>query len=218
MKSQLLRFKSSLPAIGLILVVSAALMGAALLLHFRRQIPIGVFTRDPATTVGFPIYTGFISQLGIFCWAASAAVCLFSAKVISKDQNNIEIRLFFIFSGLLTLFLGLDDAFLFHEEIFPFHFGIPEKVIYAGYIGLVLFYLIRFYPTILKTEYILLIIALSFFGFSVGLDVVIPKGNSFLLEDSAKLIGIVSWLTYFFRVGTATICHNTIREESDFVR
>lgn len=212
--SPLMQFKLTWSVIGSILVVSAFLIGVVVLLHYWKLIPFGVLTRDAASTVGFPIYTGFLSQVGILCWAASAAVCLFCAKILSKNKEDSETKYFLFASGLLTVALGIDDTFLFHEELFPY-FGVPQKIVEVGYIVFVLFYLIKFFSTILKTEYLLLAMALGFFGSSVALDLfadhydlhVILGMDENLLEDSVKLIGIVSWLTYFFRTGTATLCH-----------
>jgi len=189
-------------------MVSAFLVGIVLLLHFWKGIPIGKLTRDPSDIVGVPFYVGFLSQIGIFFWAASAAVCMFSATVLSKRPDNIEIKRFLFVSGLLTLVLGLDDIFLLHESVFTY-LGVPEKVVFFTYAGFVLLYLLEFYSVILNTEYILLLIALIFFGVSIALDLFyLPGLNPFLFEDGAKIAGIVSWLFYFFRVGIVTIsCH-----------
>jgi hypothetical protein len=110
---------------------------------------------------------------------------------------------------MLTLYLGLDDVFLLHEEVFP-RFGVPEEVVLSCYPVFMLFYLFWFYPVILKTEYVLLGTALLFFGISVTVDLFDLSDIDlfFLFEDGVKLIGIVSWLAYFFRVGVDVIHRN----------
>lgn len=207
--SPLAQFRTSFPIIGVILAVSAVFIGVVLLLHFWKGIPIGRLTRDPTAIVGVPLYTGFLSQIGIFFWSASVAICMFSAKVLPRRHpDSLKIRRFLFISGLLTLVLGLDDAFLLHEELFPY-FGIPQIVVLVSYAGFVLFYLIKFYSIILKTEYILLVMALVFFGISMTLDLFHPSGiDPYLFEDGAKLLGIVSWLSYFFRVGEFAVYLN----------
>ena len=35
-----------------------------------------------------------------------------------------------------------------------------------------------------------------------------PDFEPFLFEDGAKLMGILSWLSYFFRVGTFAVYRN----------
>jgi preprotein translocase subunit SecG len=209
------QLRSSWMIIGWILAISAVLVSLVLFLHFGKGIPIGNLTRDPTAILGSPFYTGFLSQIGIFFWSASATVCLFSAKVLSNEPESFKIRRFLFVSGLLTLILGLDDAFLLHEEAFP-RLGIPEKIVFASYAGFVLFYLARFYSIIVKTEYILLGMALIFFGGSIALDVLnLPGSNSFLIEDDLKLVGIVSWLSYFFRTGVSTVDYHAAQRLSD---
>ena len=207
------RFRSSWRVISLILVISVVLLGAVLLLHYWKGIPIGNLTRDPITVVRAPPYTGFISQIGIFFWSASAAVCFLSAKVLSRLITvNLKIKCFLIVSGMLTLVLGIDDVFLLHEQFFPY-FGVPEKAVLGSYAGFVLFYLVKFYSIILKTEFSLLAMALIFFGLSIILDLLQPHSvYSFLLEDGAKLVGIVSWLGYFFTTAASAIYHNSAQQ------
>lgn len=197
--------KANRKAIGLTLFVITMLIGGLGLLHLVTDIPIGDLTRDPNVIIGAPFYNGLVSQIGIFFWAAAAAVCLFTAKALSTAPANFRMKRFLNMSGILTLLLGLDDALLLHEQFFP-SIGIPETVVLAIYGGLTLFYLIRFYSRILKTEYILLGMAFFFFGMSIVLDLLpLPGINPYVLEDSAKLAGIVSWLAYFSYAGASAI-------------
>ncbi len=201
--------RSNRPMIVIILAVSAFLIGIVLVFHFLGGIPIGKLTRDPTAVMEAPFYIGLFSQIGIFFWSAAAAICMFSAKVISKHPDSLKFKRFLFVSGLLTLLLGFDDIFLLHESVFPY-LGIHEKVVYATYAGLVLFYLIKFYPTILNTKYIFLIMALVFFALSVIFDKSsIPGIDPYLLEDGAKMVGIVSWLAYFFSVGAQAVNSHT---------
>lgn len=208
----LARSRSSWPMIGLILAISAVLIGMVLFLHFWKGIPIGTLTRDPAAISGSPFYVGFLSQVGIFLWSAAAATCMFSANVLSRTGNP-EVKPFLLVSGLVTLALGLDDAFLLHEEAIPDFFAVPEKAVFASYAALALLFLVKFYSVILKTEYVLLVMASIFFGASVALDLLESPGTDlYLFEDGAKLVGIVSWLAYFFRTGASALLHNVTQQ------
>lgn len=212
------RFRSSGSLIGLILVISAALIGVVLLLHFGRGVPISSLTRDPVVIGNLPAYAGFLSQIGIFFWAASTTVCLFSVIILSQYADCRQLKRFLLISGLLTLLLGLDDMFLFHEAVFP-RLGVPEKVVFGSYAIFLLLYLVKFYPLILKTEYILMAMSLFFFGTSVMLDLVpLPGINPFLLEDGTKLIGIISWLAYFLQVGNYSVNFKSSFAKSKQVR
>jgi hypothetical protein len=188
--------------------MSALPIGFVLLLNVLRNVPIGDLTRDPTATIGAPIYTGFLSQVGILFWAGAGAICMLSTTVASSISHKHVLTRFFFASALLIVLLGLDDAFLLHEEVFPY-LGFAEEVVFASYTGLILIYLFAFRSFIFKTEYVLLGMGFLSFGMSVGLDVITPRGvDLLLLEDGAKLVGIVSWLVYFYRLATSVICQH----------
>ena len=163
------------------------------------NIPIASFRRDPTIVLGGPSYIGFISNIGILFWAFTAAICLFSS-VIHKQRNNQATSQFLLYSGLLTLWLLLDDMFMLHDSLLPNHLMIPEKLVYLGYVTIVLVYLVKFRTEILNHEYATLFIAFSFFALSVLADLLLEQqGFEFLLEDGLKLFGIVTWFIFFFR-------------------
>ena len=206
-RSPWLQLRSILPAILLILAISAVFIGAVLILHLWKGVRIDQLTRDPAAITGTRPYIGFLSNVGIFFWSATATVCFFGALLMAKQRNSLELERFLLASGLFTLFLGFDDTFLLHEDLLPNHLGIWEPLIYLGYAGVGLFCTVRFYRVILDTEYLLLLLALFLLGISASLDVVwdqhifsIPSRIEFLVEDGAKFTGIVSWLVYSARV------------------
>ena len=109
-------------------------------------------------------------------------------------------------SGLLTLCLGLDDAFLIHEQVMP-HFGIRQRIVLTTYGCFTLGYLIFFRRLIiLETRYRLLVLALLFFATSLVLDVFEPFDYYLVLfEDGFKMVGIVTWTTYFVSVADRAV-------------
>ena len=212
-----IQIRENLSLIGLIATISAIFLGTVVFIHLWHDVPIAQLTRDITAIGGIPAYGGFLSQIGLFCWAASAMLCFFSATIIDNDKSCQHIRQFLYASAFLTLVLGIDDAFLLHETVLP-SLGIPERVTYISYGGLLLVYLFRFRRLILKTDYILLTMALAFFGLSYVLDLVLEilylfvpiplltSGRlSYLLEDGAKFVGIISWLVYCFQIGKHSI-------------
>lgn len=208
MDSSLLPFsrgRSTWLVITAIFALSAVLLSLVLFLHFTQGIPIGDMVRDPTAVAGVSIYVGFLSQFGIFFWAGAATLCLFSMLILPRTPANTEARRFLMLSGLLSLTLGFDDVFLLHEAFFP-HIGIPELAVFAAYGVFVAYYLVRFHKTILRTEYVLLVIALGFFAVSVLFDLLDPPGlDPDFWEDVAKVVGIVAWATYFLRT-----CHEMV--------
>lgn len=181
----------------IVLSISAILITLVILISNWKQVPISNLTRDVVTTAKLPIYTGFLSQLGIFFWIAAATLCIFSASQVVEEQKILGFKGFLYVSGILTGLLCLDDIFLLHEVVYPF-IGIPEKVVYAIYGLFVIFWILKFYHVILRTNYILLLMAFFFFGLSVCLDM-FPNSNLGLnlYEDGFKMTGIVSWFFYF---------------------
>ncbi|WP_296356991.1 hypothetical protein [Winogradskyella sp.] len=178
--------------------ISIFFISCVILLNKWKGIPIGSMTRDITTSANVPLYIGFFSQVGFMFWIASATLCIFSSHLNKKNQGNPMFQKFLFLSGLLSLLLCFDDMFLLHESVFPGIFGIPEKGVFITYGILLIFLLVKYYSVIIKTDYTILATALLFFAISIGLDLIhIPNINPYLLEDGAKMIGIVSWFFYF---------------------
>ncbi len=174
-------------------------------------ISISYFTRDPSAIMGEPFYIGLLSNLGILLWCSSAVTCLFSFIVFQGVVKHTEFALFFLFSSVLTIVLLFDDLFLIHESVFPHYLNIPEKFFYVSYVIALLAYLARFRKTILKTEFLLLLLALNFFGLSIIIDLfqqtfhLLRPSLADLIEDFSKFLGIIGWCTYFVRVCTKQV-------------
>ncbi|MGB3294795.1 MAG: hypothetical protein WBB01_17570 [Phormidesmis sp.] len=201
----LAKIKVSWFSLKLIFVISAFLIGVILLLHFWEEAPMKALTGDLASLADFPVYYGFLSQIGILFWAGSVTVCLFSFRLCSDAVGYRTFKTFFLASALLTTLLGLDDLFLIHEVILPKYLGIPQAVTFGVYGALIVLYFLKFYPIILRTAYIPLMLSLFFFFISVLIDInILPTSSPFheyLFEDGAKLVGILSWLVYYFEIG-----------------
>lgn len=191
----------------ILLGAAAALVGIAgvLVLSKITHKPMSYMTRDPAATTDADFYIGFLSSIGIMLWAATAAVCLFAAVVLRRWRVQRH-SLFLFASGLLSLILVLDDAFMLHEEVMQRYFHIPQLAVYAGYAILVPGYLAFFARDILRTDYILLIIALSFLGLSMGMDAFLPFSDiETIVEDGLKFAGIVFWISYYVHVASGMV-------------
>lgn len=199
--AQLRTIRSSLLFVA---AASVVFLGTVLVIHFGKGVRVHHLTSDPLAVTGGEIYIGFLSQVGIFFWAASVAICFFAASVIAGEERA-PLRSFFSKAGLLSLMLGLDDVFQLHEEFFP-SLGVPEIITYIGYAGLTLLWLIRFRSIISITEYLLLGAAFLLFGVSVGIDTVnIHIKWHYFLEDGSKFIGLLFWVTYFYRAALSAV-------------
>ena len=138
---------------------------------------------------------GFISQLGILIWTTTAASCLFGGLVMAMNGSSKDLFSFAITAGLLTGWLGIDDAFLLHEKVFP-AVGIPQFVVLIVYCLTTLLYLIASWKILVRSDLVLLAAAGSAFVASVAIDVVLKTPNWVVLEDSFKFFGICCWASF----------------------
>lgn len=116
---------------------------------------ISELTADTTATAGLPFYIDMLSDVGIMMWSAAAAVFLLAALLLYRVPGKQSVAAFLLSSGLLTLLLALDDAFLLHEEVFPLYLNIPELAVYAGYGFIVTMFALVFARQILSTNYLL---------------------------------------------------------------
>ena len=149
-----------------------------------------------------PLY-GFFSTFGAFLWFATATICLFSAITLRQLKSKVTFD-FLMYSGILSVYMAFDDMLLFHDYIAPIYLNIPEKFILAFILIAFIIYLLKFYKSILATNYQFFVLSIFFFSISQLVDMT-PRGwlfgfygNSRILsEEVPKWLGITSWLSYF---------------------
>jgi hypothetical protein len=185
---------------------TTALLSVVILLGMEFNIELDHFTQDPSAITQSPFYIGFFSNVGIMLWCASAVVCLFCWRMIPPVPASHSLRRFLLASALLSALLLFDDLFQMHEEVFPVYFQIPENAVYVIYINLALLYAVIHREILMRSEYILLILAAVLIGISTIIDTMpMPIPDDSFLEDTFKLFGIVSWLIYYLRFCSAEL-------------
>ena len=112
------------------------------------DIPFGVLSRDPTATLSAPPYVGVLSQLGIFLWAATTAMCAFTLRLLIDHEGSTTSVSFLKWGFVLSLLLGLDDAFLVHESV-PWP---GEYLIFAAYGISVVYFFLKHHRQILGTK------------------------------------------------------------------
>lgn len=192
------QIKDNYKSLFFLLTFSLAFLSIFKFVNSFYEIPMSTMTRDVTTLAKVPFYYGILSQICILFWAMAGAVCF----VFYKISNDKWMKDFFIASCCVTFILCIDDAFLLHEEVFPKIIGIPENLVYAIYLIIMGGYVLKFYKTILKTDFIFFLMAITFLALSMLIDKILSWKH--LLEDGAKFIGIISWFTYFFKTGLAS--------------
>ncbi len=149
------------------------------------------------------VYDGAISSLGIIGWMAPAAISLFVAGVLSsmahKPKGSVP---FFVYAGLFTAFLGIDDLFLVHENVLP-AFGVSEPVTYGAYALIGMGYLATSWRLILTQRFMLFGGAIALLATSVLIDRFLHTDDLWRLitEDGAKFVGISMWLVFHLDAG-----------------
>ena len=203
MKSKIVaQLKRILPTLAGLYIPTLFAIFVVVVICVLYNIHIAEFTQDPTARMQVHPLMGLLSNIGVLFWCVSATACFFGYMILRKRDGQEEIAQFLLASGLVTSVLLLDDLFLFHEALFPEYVNIAEKEVYCFYGIFVGLYLVIFYRTILKTEYLLLLLAIAFFSLSIFVDFLrdglLPW--QYLLEDAPKLFGIVTWCAYFVRV------------------
>ena len=196
------------PVLRTVLVVSAltaALLLAALALGAVVDRPLAYFTRDPSATLGAPLYVGLLSHVGVLVWWSCAVVCALAWALRRRDDERRSTALFA--AAGITAYLALDDLFQIHEVVFPDMIGISQLAVIAAYALALAAYVAFFRRFVRESDWPLLALAVAFFAASVALDTLgdAVGWKNHLLEDGAKLFGIVAWSAYFVRIGVATI-------------
>ena len=185
------------------------LIGLAVLIKANSPATYRILFRDPVASTGVSIYRGLFSQIGIMCWSMGIGATALGSILAYRQQTP---NMYFLQASLaITALLAFDDAFLLHEEVFTDLLGVPEVVVFGAYALSIVAYLLYFSDRVLRTPQVLLLLALSFLALSVGVDLV-PKlalvvgaDGVFLLEDGAKLAGIVCWVAYYVRYCALTL-------------
>lgn len=196
---------------GAALLVTGVGVALALVAARYRGIPIPAVTRDAASTLGAPVYTGIGSDLGALLWCASTAMCGLTALAVRRRGGPSRLVSFLLASSVVSGWLLLDDFFLLHEAVLPVAVGIPQPVVYLVYVVFMVGYLAWYYPDIRRTDYLLLVCALGSLALSTVVDAIrefglVPDPDfMFLVEEGPKFLGIVLWFAYYGRVCLITL-------------
>ena len=191
-------------------VVLVIVLGIA----YTSDVPVTDLLHDPSATLDGAWYVGLVSIMGVALWAAAAAICLLSLYAASSEGE----RHLLVAGGAISIILGADDAFLLHEAI-DGGLGIPSLVTIGVYTVISILLVWRSWPYLrFRPDLSVFLVAISLFAISVVLD---AAGEANLptppyagvIEDAAKFLGLVAWVTFFAGVG-----RDLIRDRRSFVR
>jgi hypothetical protein len=201
--------KNSLITLALIYIPGLFFLGTVVFVARANGIFFETISRDPVQVLNGKPYVGIISNLGILFWCSASAILFYSALINRIKKRPEKETYFLFFSGLLSILLLIDDFFLMHDVIFPDYLKINEIVFYLFYGLAAIAIFIRYFKIILDTDYVLLILAFILLGLSATTDEIIALGihikHPYIVEDSFKFLGILSWFSYFTRTAYKSV-------------
>ena len=156
--------------------------------------------RDPAQQSGESSFLGFISNIGIWLWISSVAICFYSLLTGNASNDKRQKELIFLI-GALSLLLAVDDFFLLHERY------VYQKGIFLFYAVSVLTLLVRHFKTIMEIDAFPFLLAGFLLGASVFIDMnqrKIPMDYAHVqvIEEGCKFVGAAIWLYFCARVAS----------------
>lgn len=166
-------------AIAMVVTVAVVVAARAL------DRPERFFTNEPSAALDGPWYAGFQSNITVLIWATGAVCALFAWATTDRRRGSV-----LLWGGMLTALLGLDDLLLLHEELYP-KAGVSESMAFGIYLLAFAAWAAVFRDDIGPFGERAVINALAWFGLSGYIDVFIRTLP--LIEDTAKLLGVVSW-------------------------
>lgn len=156
--------------------------------------------RDPAQQSGQSSFLGFVSNIGIWLWIATVAICFYSLLTGNPGIDKRQKELLFLL-GALSLLLAVDDFFLLHERY------VYQKGIFLFYAVSVLTLLVRHFKTIMEIDAFPFLLSGFLLGASVFIDMnqrKIPMDYAHvqIIEEGCKFIGAAIWLYFCARVAS----------------
>jgi hypothetical protein len=169
---------------------------------------------DPADTYGFSPVGGIVSTVGLMLWSAAVGTALATWESLRRRDGDLQLRRFFLATGLFTVLLLVDDAFMLHERVLP-GLGFAERYVKATYLVLALAYGLGFRRELTRDGGLMLLVpTAAFFAASLVLDNpasiramgLLDAGFvSYVVEDGAKFVGIALWLTFVSRTAITVL-------------
>lgn len=176
----------------------------------QTQIPRKELFLDSTAISNLPWYAGVLSNIGILAWAVAATSALGGGWVAFKTKRPSAGR-FLTAGGIVAAVLLFDDLLRLHSSLIPKILGVPKSAAMLIVVAPAIAWFLAFIDEILRTRWLVLLAALGAFFGSVAADQVLPSGdNALLIEDGAKLLGVLAWSLYFV-LTTRDIANSTIR-------
>jgi len=147
-----------------------------------------------------PTYGGWFGSFGVMGWTLSAAISGVGAEAMRRRHQPQEAR-FLLASTLLSAGLLFDDLFMVHSTLAPQYLGVPKPAALLGIVVVALIWALAFRRRLLiDPDLPILVWAAGWYGLALWIDSygeLIGWGG--VREEAAKLIGVATWLVFFWR-------------------
>jgi hypothetical protein len=179
-----------------VLVAAAAVVIVTALFSFYADL-LGIefrdLSREPVTVVNAPNYSGSYANLTIVLWQVPATSALLASGLLRRLGGHRSDAAMFLYLGLITAVMAIDDGFLLHETIRA-QFGISQKIPPVLYTVAILVVLWA-YRHRLRWNILVFAAAMGFWGVSAISDALDSLGFDMplLMEDGAKMLGTAIW-------------------------
>jgi hypothetical protein len=163
--------------------------------------------RDPAQQSGASSFLGFLSNMGVWLWVSSTAICFFSCSTDVFQVSKKHKELIFL-AGLLSMILAVDDFFLIHDLY------VDQKICYSIYMVCAVTMLVRHYKMILEIDGLAFLLAGLLLALSIASDLAQYFMRDYyhgiqIIEEGFKFIGSAAWLYFIIRVASFRTANKT---------
>lgn len=163
----------------------------------QKVIPVRTLFLDPQALGDAPWYAGVLSSIGILCWTISAVAAAGGAWVAAQTDRPGAAS-FLRGGAIATAVLLADDLFLLHSNAMPKLLGTPKIANIVLVVAPTLLWIVTQRREAMRTRTATLWCAFGALGLSVVADRFFDGPTlGLVIEDGAKLFGIVAWMIYF---------------------
>ena len=190
---------------SLLLVAFPALIfyGVSVLVLSESGYSLQQILRDPAQQSGLSSFLGFVSNIGVWLWVSSVAICCFSL-VAGAGRGSRACAELLVLLAMLSLLIAVDDFFLLHERY------VYQKGIFLFYAICAISLLVRHFRQILDIDGFSFGLAGLLLASSIIIDIQQRKipmdyAQVQLLEEGCKFVGASIWLFFCGRTAARRI-------------
>lgn len=123
------------------------------------------------------------------------------ARMLNRKKKSVEDYKYLLFSLLITLLIFLIIILKVHH-LLRSAYNLPNTITYGLVLVFLCMYILKYKYRILDSNYLMLIISLSFFSAAVIVDLtsdarIIHFSGSSIVEEILRILGSLFWLLYF---------------------